>query len=223
MTASLRRKWESDWERKWEGVRGIVEEEEQWSEKWERYWGSLVRHLGGDDSVMMGEEASDGWDRERGRRKQKERGRTGESNCAVLDTSTENTLASCQSDRLAWLIFSSFQSAFHFASLSSLRMCPDANFLPFLRPLCYMPGPNVNCHISCPEAATWNRKKNSKYSLVDNTSTQLIRNKCICLILHLILGHSNCCSSLAGRASEHFVTTILREKSNDSSGLDVWI
>lgn len=56
------------------------------------------------------------------------RGRTRESNCAVLDTSTENTLASCQSDRLAWLIFSSFQSAFHYASLSPFRMCPDANF-----------------------------------------------------------------------------------------------
>lgn len=82
---------------------GIVEGEEQWGEKWERYWGSLVRRLGGDDSMMMGEEASDGWDGER--RKQKERGRTGKSNCAVLGTSTENTLASCQSVRLAWLIF----------------------------------------------------------------------------------------------------------------------
>lgn len=65
MNASLLRKWGSNQKRKWEGVRGIVEEEEQWSEKWERYWGSLVRHLRGDNSVMMGEEASDGWDRER--------------------------------------------------------------------------------------------------------------------------------------------------------------
>lgn len=75
MNASLRRKWGSGWERKWEGVRGIVEEEEQWSEKWERYWRSLVRHLGGDDSVMMGEEASDGWDREREGNSKREGGR----------------------------------------------------------------------------------------------------------------------------------------------------
>lgn len=68
------------------------------------------------------------WMRKRG--KEEERGRTGESNCTVLDTSTENTLASCQSDRLAWLIFSSFQSAFHFAFFS-FRMCPDATVMIF--------------------------------------------------------------------------------------------
>lgn len=47
---------------------------------------------------MMGEEASDGRKRGRGRGEQKGEGRTRESNRTVLDTLAENTLASCQSD-----------------------------------------------------------------------------------------------------------------------------
>lgn len=60
-------------------MRRIAEEEEQWSEKCERCWGSLVRHLGGNDSVMMGEEASDEWEKERG--KVREREDAGEQLC----------------------------------------------------------------------------------------------------------------------------------------------
>lgn len=36
------------------------EEEGQWSEERGSCWGSLVRHLGKDDSTMMAEVASDG-------------------------------------------------------------------------------------------------------------------------------------------------------------------
>lgn len=43
--------------------------------KRERYWGSLLRHLGGDDSVMMGEEASDGCEGERETEREGGRGR----------------------------------------------------------------------------------------------------------------------------------------------------
>lgn len=104
-----------------------MEEKEQWPEKSE-----ILAELG--ETFRRRRQCDDGWGgkwwmRQRwGGGENWKRGRTRESNCAVLDTSTENTLASCQSDRLAWLIFSSFQSAFHYASLSPFRMCPDANF-----------------------------------------------------------------------------------------------
>lgn len=110
--------------------------EEQWSEKWERCWGSLARRLG------RRRQCDDGWggkwwmkkEEEEGK-KQKGEGRTRESNRAVLDTSAENTLASCQSGS-ARLIDSLLLFNQHFSLRSSFPsqcvLIPTLGFLPLL-------------------------------------------------------------------------------------------
>ena len=146
--------------RKWEGVRGIVEEEEQWSEKWERYWGSLVRHF------RRRRQCDDGWrgkwwmrrrerEREGVRERESEDRRERESNCAVLDTSTENTLASCQSDGarlIDFLLFSISISLRVPLSLQNVHRCQRSAFLYIL----YVTrrGRKVTITSTVPEAVT---------------------------------------------------------------------
>ena len=76
--------------------------------------------------------------RERGREKGGER----ESNCAVLDTSTENTLASCQSDGarlIDFLLFSISISLCVPLSLQNVPRCQRPRLFS-LHPLCCTPG-----------------------------------------------------------------------------------
>lgn len=169
MNASLLRKSGSIQERKREvcardsGRGGTME----WKVR-ERYWGRLVRHLGGDDSVMMGEEASDGWDRERewGGNRKREGGWLGVGGVwgraiVLFLTPPQKTpwQAVNQTGSLDW-----FSPLFnqHFTLRPSLpsecalmpTLCFFSSFFFLKRPLCYTPGPNDDCCVGSPEAAT---------------------------------------------------------------------
>lgn len=123
------------------------EEEGQWSEEWGSCWGSSARHLGGDDSTMMAEVASDGWGRER----EAERG------WELFSTPPQKTPWHTvnQSSCLDWF-FSSFR--FHSASytffLQNVSWCQHYAFYylfsPFMTHIRY----NCNCHISHPQTDT---------------------------------------------------------------------
>lgn len=88
--------------------------------------------------------------RERGRERGGERER--ESNCAVLDTSTENTLASCQSDGarlIDFLLFSISISLRVPLSLQNVPRCQRSAFFstPFMS---HAGAEKGDRHIDCP-------------------------------------------------------------------------
>ena len=141
--------------RKWEGVRGIVEEEEQWSEKWERYWGSLVRHF------RRRRQCDDGWrgkwwmrrrERERGGKRKRERGREREREQLCCSWHLHRKHLGKLSIRRGSLDWFSPLFNQHFTPRPSLPpKCAPVPTLGFsLHPLCYTPGPKGDHHIDCP-------------------------------------------------------------------------
>lgn len=170
MNASrARRSEEIGQRRKWEGslvgFGGVAGEEEQWSEKWERCWGSLARRLG------RRRQRDDGWrgkwwmkKREgEGRAKGRREDKGEQSRCSWHLGRKHLGKLSIRRRSLDW--FSPpFQSAFLFAFLFSLRMCPDSNIMlsssrPSQAPLLFTSGPNSGCYISSPETMRCGRRE----------------------------------------------------------------
>lgn len=114
-------------------------------------------------------QCDDGWGgkwwmkkRERGRENQKGEGGQGRAIALFLTPPQKTPWQAVNQTGLAWLIFSSFQSAFLFAFLFSLRMCPDSNIMlsspPTPRhPLRFTSRPTSGCHVSSPETARYIR------------------------------------------------------------------